>query len=191
MTVTLWSILIPAIPSRLAGLSDLVADVQEQIGERPIEILSLLDNRRMTIGEKRQRLVEQASGRYISFVDDDDDVHPDYVSRISDELTKQPAPDLVSFDFECDIAGVTGIVTAALRNPNEDFRNGGVTRRKPHQLCVWRTDLVYGARFPHTNRGEDFAWAQQMWPRIKREARVDKVLYRYNRRRSLREAYPA
>jgi glycosyltransferase involved in cell wall biosynthesis len=55
---------------------------EHQIGEFPVEHLILMDNKRRTVGEKRDALLRAAKGNYVAFVDDDDFISPDYVSLI-------------------------------------------------------------------------------------------------------------
>ena len=62
------SILIPATPKRVVShLQPLVAKLERQISEMPcpqeFEVLTFLDNRRRTIGEKRDALVQMSRGR--------------------------------------------------------------------------------------------------------------------------------
>ena len=39
-----------------------------------VEILLLFDNRHLTLGAKRNFILDRAKGDYISFIDDDDDI---------------------------------------------------------------------------------------------------------------------
>lgn len=66
---------------------------------RSVEILSLCDNRELSIGVKRQRLLALATGAYIAMVDDDDWVADTYVSDIVQALEK--GPDCVGFQLKC------------------------------------------------------------------------------------------
>jgi len=80
----LLSILTPAVPSRLGALDALCSELAAQIGELPVEHLVLLDNKRRTVGEKRDSLLRIARGDFVAFVDDDDKVSGDYVQAILD-----------------------------------------------------------------------------------------------------------
>ena len=53
----LLSILIPSIPSRFEMVRALVEKLELQIGDLPVEILVFLDNKRRSIGMKRDALV--------------------------------------------------------------------------------------------------------------------------------------
>ena len=78
---TQLSILTPTIPGREKQLLELTEKIQKQIGDLPVEHLSLCDNRKRSIGAKRQSLVDIAQGKYIAFCDDDDDISDDYVEE--------------------------------------------------------------------------------------------------------------
>ena len=90
------SILTPTIPSRKEQLSKLTEKIAKQIGDLPVEHLVFSDNRTRTIGAKRQALLDIARGEYIAFVDDDDDIKPDYVAEILSAI--QQGPDVITFE---------------------------------------------------------------------------------------------
>src|SRR5689334_10344559 len=56
-THPLLSILTPAVPARLRQLEWLMAKIDRQIGDKPVEHLILIDNKRRTVGEKRDALL--------------------------------------------------------------------------------------------------------------------------------------
>ena len=60
------SVLIPTIPSRSDNYLELMSNLLPQIKNNDqVEILSLSDNHQLSIGEKRNKLLEMARGRYI------------------------------------------------------------------------------------------------------------------------------
>ena len=74
------SILICSLASRADKLQRLMNVLQPQINDS-VELLVKTDNGEMPIGKKRNLLLEEASGAYIAFVDDDDLVSEDYVKN--------------------------------------------------------------------------------------------------------------
>ena len=102
----LVSILILSIPSRIEKyLISLYNKMLEQTKNYPeVEILCLIDNKSMTIGEKRQALLDSARGKWIAFMDDDDDITDDYMSTIINTIKEKPA-DVISFDQHCIVNG--------------------------------------------------------------------------------------
>jgi hypothetical protein len=78
-----WSILILTQPSRETFLKRLLHVLEPQVeGRYDVEIVTRLFDKGMDIGANRQRMIEEARGEYISFVDDDDLVPPNHVATI-------------------------------------------------------------------------------------------------------------
>jgi hypothetical protein len=183
----LLSVLIASIPSRVErNLLPLLRELEAQIGtSTDVEVLTLIDLRRMTIGEKRNRLRAIAAGRYSAFVDDDDRVSSDYVSGILEAMRSQPHRDVYCFDVwvhgydRVGIGGPEGMVCkygSGLQHANLPDR----FTRKPNHLMVFRTDLARRVRFPHTSHGEDDAWGALIARHVRTEGRIDRVLYHYD-----------
>jgi len=121
------SILIPSIPERADTLKSLIAKLEWQIkkaeAEKSVEIICLIDNKQITIGEKRNRLKNMANGEYFCFVDDDDDIYDEYIGAIL--VATLNGTDVISFDSWCDIEGETGRVSVSIHNEeNEQFVAG-------------------------------------------------------------------
>jgi len=72
--MTQLSILIPSIPTRFGRAKALYEKILALVGDKDIEILMLTDNKKRTIGEKREALKNASNGKYFMFVDDDDDL---------------------------------------------------------------------------------------------------------------------
>jgi hypothetical protein len=89
-----WDILITSIPHRHRTLCELLAalDVQIQPG---VGVRIWRDNLEHSYGEKCGQLTRSSPAEYVSFVDDDDMVAPDFVARVMDALRKEP--DYVGF----------------------------------------------------------------------------------------------
>jgi glycosyltransferase involved in cell wall biosynthesis len=74
------SILICTLPLRLEFLQRLEKILKPQLNEH-VQVLINADTD-MEIGKKRNKLISQAEGEYACFIDDDDLVTKDYVSKI-------------------------------------------------------------------------------------------------------------
>ncbi len=151
------SILTPAIPARLGQLEALCAKLSAQIGNHPVEHLCLLDNRKRSVGAKRDALLRAARGKYVAFVDDDDDVAGNYVSELLGVAVSDP--DVITFRQEATVNGAVGEIEFRLGSPNEPFAAGGVTRRNAWHVCAWRRSLAMLSNFPDNSYGEDWAYA--------------------------------
>jgi glycosyltransferase involved in cell wall biosynthesis len=184
----LVSILILSIPSRIEKyLIPLYNKMLEQTKNYPeVEILCLIDNKSMTIGEKRQSLLDSARGKWIAFMDDDDDITDDYMSTIINTIKEKPA-DVISFDQHCIVNGNQFIVNFNMSNPNERYVPGMThVKRPPFHMCFWKSDIAKQAKLEVSSYGEDFAWCLLMYPKVKSETHINKILhlYRYDDRTS-------
>jgi len=171
------SILTPTVPSRANQLAKLSAKIENQIGAHEVEHLVFCDNRKRSIGEKRQALIEMAQGEYIAFVDDDDDISDDYVSKILSAIERKA--DLVTFRQGITYNGRKSEIHFGVNNPDEILNYDGVTLRAPWHVCVWNRVKVKGCQFLSVNYGEDLAWSVQARKRIKTAVHIDTVLHYY------------
>jgi hypothetical protein len=192
---TLFSVLIPSVPSRIAKMQALFAKLQAQIGDLPVEVLCLLDNKKRSVGRKRGDLVAAARGFYVAFVDDDDDIAPDYIAKIVEAVRQETPcppsqwPEVIVFKQRCTFTNAKCISCLEIDGPpfeidhsiyNEmqavhQYPDGSwkdITR-KPWHHNVWRADIAKSEPFPDTNFGEDGGWVSKMWPKVKHEAKIE------------------
>ncbi len=159
------SILVPSIPDR---------EVKHWNLDHPeVEILVFADNKKRTVGEKRQGLLDLAKGVYIMYLDDDDEVSNDFLETVLPHLKKW---DAITFDQEAWINGKRYIINNSIHNEIEQLHYGAV-KRPPMCHSIWKRQLAKKARFPKSNYGEDHEWAKQLKP--KNEYHIDKVLHKY------------
>lgn len=177
------SILICGTPSRaLSKAFPLVCRLMAQLypDDKRVEILYLLDNKKRSVGAKRQALLDIANGDYVAYVDDDDEVAPEYCESILSAIEGSPEkPDVVTFDQVANIAGNLGQVRFGLGNPNDDFNPDAITLRNAWHVCAWRRELAQQFKFPDLMDGEDWAWAEQLCAVAKTSAHINKVLHFY------------
>lgn len=188
------SVLICSIPSRRRQLERLVDYLRWQMRQPEhrrghvqgfpypntplVEICVDLDDH-ITVGEKRQRLLERAVGQYVAFVDDDDMVSHDYITRVLKACAELP-----------DCCSLVGVITEDGNNPRRFehslkydswyTREDGVYIRTPNHLSAVRRDLALQAGFLAKNVGEDHAYSNALLPLLKSEASTgDEPLYLY------------
>ena len=171
------SILTPTIPSRKKQLAKLSEKIAKQIGDLPVEHLAFSDNRTRTIGAKRQALLDVARGEYIAFIDDDDDIEPDYVASIIDAIRSEA--DVITFEQNSYYNGAFSKVVFGLNNQDHPFQPNAITLRAPWHVCVWKRELVKSCQFGECNYGEDIIWARQARKKICSGFHIDKVLCTY------------
>ncbi len=189
----LLSILMPAVfdrDSRVLCDNITMTVMQEKL---PVELLALFDNRKRSIGLKRNVLLGAARGQYVMHLDDDDDLSPDAVQRIVETIaTTAGVADVISFDSKATIDdGNPFRVRTGIAYPNEQCSTVGGKwqdiRRKPWHWCAWKRTFAVTAAFPDGYIDEDAYWLRQLWGRYPTEFHIDSVLhrYRYNSKTSL------
>lgn len=99
-----WSILIATLASRQVKLRRLLDVLLPQAETGGVEVVGLHNRAELLIGDYRQALLESARGEYVSFVDDDDMVEPDYVPVILKAMAEKP--DYVAFQHAYYESGV-------------------------------------------------------------------------------------
>ena len=178
-----FSILIPALTERE---SKLVAELHRQIGDKPVELLVLTDNRKRSTGRKRQALLDLAQGRYITHLDDDDWVMPTYIEDVLAAVYLS-CPDVVVFDQLCFWNNDNPfVVRCGIEFENEGIHKDAEDRlwqdihRKPWHWNVWRADLAKSANFPDGYIDDDWFWLKQLMPKVKTQHRIEKVLHHYH-----------
>ena len=171
------SILTPTILEREKQLKSLEASIEEQIGNRPVEHLILSDNRKRSIGAKRQALLNIARGQYIAFVDDDDDIANTYV----EELLKAAASgaDVITFLQGATYNGQHSVVNFQLGQGDHAYQPGGITKRDAWHVNAWRRSRIAHCQFGETNYGEDLIWCQQARRMAETTVHIPEVLHFY------------
>jgi len=184
------SILTPSVPSRLEQLNALRAMLASQIGDQlAVEHLILIDNKRRTVGEKRDNLLRIALGRYVAFVDDDDFVSEDYINEIVARTWSNA--DVITFRQLATVNGQTAEIQFRLGNENQSFQPGMLVKRNAWHICAWRRELALTSHFPAWNYGEDWEFAAPLCRIAKTEEHIPKVLHYYRHDAKTTEApYP-
>ncbi len=129
----------------------------------------------------RQRMVETAGTDYVSFVDDDDVVNPDYVRRIVTAL--ETWPDYVGFQVQCYSDGYP-IAVAYHSLEFKRWRNlPGRFERDISHINPIRTRLALKADFSRTRSGraEDRDWVDQLRRSrvLKTQVVIPHIMYHY------------
>lgn len=182
------SILIPSLTSRAPMLAALLDNLNEQAAkcgmQSVVEILTEVDSGEQTIGTKRNKLLQRATGQYVCFHDDDDHPADEYVKMIMDCIKTG-----------CDNCSMTGVIRWDGANPElfehsikyTEYKTNGPTHgikyeRYPNHLNVIRRDIAQQFTFPEINHGEDTDWATQIFKSglLKNETTTNGVLYHYD-----------
>jgi len=180
----LWSILICSLKEREFTLKKLLDKLYKQINnDNRIEVLVECDSGEMSTGEKRNLLVSRAQGKYINFIDDDDDISDDYVLLTVTALEQDP--DCVgiqgllmsskgSFLFEHSIEHQGWYTTFNPKSPNDPMYI-----RTPNHLNPVRKVIAEQIGFPLKNFGEDGDYSMGIKRYLKTEVFIDHPIYFY------------
>jgi len=183
------SILILSIPSRIEKLQKLISRLESQITDNDVEILSLLDNKSFHIYEKRNELLEMARGDYICFLDDDDFITEDYVPSVLKAIDENP--DVICFKQHCNYNGYPFDVYFDINHqwsPMEQLRFNGISfndlKRPPFHMCPFKSEISKSEKFreKYDSNGqscEDADWLLRLYPKVKSQVFIDKVLHQY------------
>ncbi len=189
----LLSVLIPSIPSRFAMAQALVQKLEAQIGNEPVQLLLHLDNKKISIGQKRDQLNQAGIGGHLAQLDDDDDISSDYISRLLTAIRENPNVDVVTFVQRASINSREFTVRFGLGHENQqvDMSIQGALpdrNRVPFHCCAWRRTLAQKYHYPHIMWGEDFEFVKQLLTEAKSEIHIPHVIHYYRYNDSITEA---
>lgn len=174
------SILILSIESRAELLARLLGMLNPQLTP-DVELLTSIDNGEKSIGTKRNELLDQSTGRYVCFIDDDDLVATDYVASMLGAIALDP--NAVGFRLRYSVDGTFD--ADAIHSARNDkwetvIRNGAkVYLRTPNHLNPVRREIAVKHRFPEINYSEDREFSQRIMPDITTEVFINRVIYQY------------
>lgn len=186
----LLSILICTLPQRRISFYPLFKNLSgqwmdyltdhEEFEFHQLEILFDDRDTHVSVGIKRQTLLEGAAGKFVVYVDDDDQVSGDYVHSIFDVIAQNP-------DIDC--IGIKGIISTDGKGYknweiSKDFgswyEKDNVYYRTPNHISPVRREIAIRAGgFNDMKFGEDADYSQRILPFLKNEVKIDKQIYHY------------
>lgn len=156
-----WSVLIATIAGRESSLNGLLSRIREKVARVAptlrVQYLTYYDNRETSVGNKRQRLLETAYGKYMSFIDDDDDITDAYIEDLFNTITgnyhvMRLHGRIDSYKF---IHSIENRITDTMAT-SEEFR------RPPNHLNPMMTDVAKVIPFRNAIRAEDLDWTLRL-----------------------------
>ena len=200
------SVLICSLQKRLSKFTLLAEHLEKQVQGNPVEILWLGDNKTMSVGEKRNKLLTISKGDYVCFVDDDDWVADDYIDEILRGIASKA--DCVTFNavytsvdtlsptlplsakggknlpLEGDKKGYPGNVETidvyySLKNILNVDEPGKPRLRVPNHLIPMKREFALATMFAEKNFGEDTDYGLRVRRILKTEYKIEKPLYYY------------
>lgn len=192
------SILIPTIPSRESSLNNLLKILLPQMStftsskdydnnitilkyhNFDVEIIVCSDEKKITTGEKRNCLLKIAKGKYVIYIDDDDEVPNYYIN----ELKK-------ACDLDSDCFAINGKMTTDGQKEikwrlSKDYDNITIKEngvdvylRKTNHITGVKRELALLAPFPNKSNAEDKGYSDALNPFLKTEYKIELPMYHY------------
>lgn len=181
-----WSILIPTIPGRDGGLLRLVESIREKVARicpsLRYQLCINFDNKEMSIGTKRQALLEEAKGKYLSFIDDDDEITDAYIEDLW--ITVQGGYDTMRLRGQMSQYTFVHSTEMTLSSPMATLEEPPVFQRPPNHLNPMLADVAKLVPFKNAVYGEDLDWTLALFRTgyLQTEYRSDpsRIHYIYN-----------
>jgi glycosyltransferase involved in cell wall biosynthesis len=182
--IPILSILICHIPEREAKLGQLYNVLIPQVRKRnDVEVLvNSIPRGKITVGEKRNLLLQSAKGKYVCFIDDDDLVSAGYIEKIM-EAAK----------LNRDCIGFAGLYRRPGRS-DWTFRHSITVNRwcrdkvkriyfrSPNHLNPIKREIALSVGFKPINVGEDKDFSDRIKPLIRSECFIESVIYIYQKK---------
>ena len=174
------SILIPTLPTRIDCYANLIKMLNKQVIENNlmnrVQILSLCDTKEISVGEKRNILLNKSNGKYVCFIDDDDIISPNYLIKLI--LAIDSGADVITFcgDY-VENTNVTPFSISMLHRGNYNHPN--IFYRLPNHLCPVKREIALSCQFTDKNFGEDSDYSERINKYIKNEFHIQDKLYFY------------
>lgn len=158
-----------------------------------VEILLNIDGGQQPSGAKRHGLLQQARGNYVACIDDDDELHEQYLQLLLDACAADV--DVITFNLEFvrrdakPSAPTRRPAHALFRAPQREIWRFGLTgdNRKQGQmsanhLCAWRRSIAQRVAWcPVLGYADDQLWYKPLMAAglVKTTQHIPQTLYRY------------
>ncbi len=143
-----------------------------------VEICMISDQKEMTLGDKRGRLYQMASGEYSWQIDSDDLIAENAIELILAAIDQKP--DVITFREKCMMNCAYYTSNHSLKYDKwRDNHDGYHYTRTPFYKDVIKTEIAKSVQFPYIRYNEDEQWAAALKPHLKTEVHIDEELYYY------------
>jgi hypothetical protein len=179
------SILICHLEDRVQEIGRLIQILVPQVTER-VEYLIETDKGEMSVGQKRNKLIQRAQGEYVAFVDDDDTVSCDYVSKILSAIDKYrenhggTSPDCIGLEGEMFYENRAKFNFKHSIQFAGWYTGGDAFIRTPNHLNPVLRRIAVLVPFPEKFRGEDQSYSHAIKRLLKTEQYIRGPIYKYN-----------
>lgn len=148
----------------------------------PVEVLFEKDNKEISVGAKRQKLLERAQGKFVCFVDDDDDVSGNYIAAIIYAIKEKPGIDCIGFLQHATYDGKNPEINKLSLQYSQwgDNIDGFAHVRTPyHKTPILLSKVVQCGGFKDMRYSEDHDFSKRVYELLRSEAFIEQELYYY------------
>lgn len=184
------SILMATTPDRSEMFVRLYNEIQRQISYMDTfhsslgEIEVLVDDSKrfleggLSIGKKREALLNRVTGKYMCYLDSDESIAPNYLETLV-RLCHQDK-DACTFRAIAKTDHFWGIINMGLTYPDLEASPNFVTLRNVWHVCPIKTTIAKEHKFNNISYGEDIEWLLEVRKHLTSEAKAEIILLQYN-----------
>lgn len=189
--IIMLSVLIPSIPSRAKMFAQLFSKLYDQkkyltethpmLGDVQlfVDVGDAFLNGGSSIGKKRESLVNNATGKYLCFLDDDESIAPNYLETLVRLCNEDK--DVCTFRNLTKLDTFWTVVDMSLSHTeNEQVTPDVIVKRKPWHVCPVRSEFAKRYEFEDSNYGEDWQWFERVLSHCHNEAKTNAIIHQYN-----------
>ena len=173
------SILIPSLNERNVKLENLKSELNQQIDRKSVQVISMVDDRQLSIRQKRNMLLNQSSGEYVAFIDDDDLISKDYIEKVLNGVKNNPSCSSLTGRIIFSDGYSRSFIHSLKYDRWIDDHESKVYYRPPNHLNAVKRDIAKAVGFPSINVGEDRYFSMGIKSLLKKEEWIDGVIYQY------------
>jgi glycosyltransferase involved in cell wall biosynthesis len=177
------SVLICTMPERYYSFTSLKESLEKQIEQNKLNgLVEILSDDRMdiTIGQKRNNLMQAAKGKFVAFIDDDDDVHTDYLRLIVEAIQNNPELDCIGINGEIIFDKIHHRQWFVSIKYEEWHEKDLIFYRTPNHLSPIKREIAVKCAYPDSSFGEDRFFSDLIFPLLKNEVVIETPLYIYH-----------
>lgn len=147
--------------------------------QEQVEIIVLVDNKKMMLGDKRNKAINISQGEYYSFIDDDDRISGDYILTLLNAINEY-APDVITFLADVSINGDDPKPCRYSIDYVSDQNTANQYNRLPNHICCVKSEIGKQVSFPNIKYGEDSGYSKLLRPLLNNETHIPRALYYYD-----------
>jgi len=174
------SILICTIPDRESMFTSLKNNLFTQICGYEDKVEVIFDKRtEISIGKKRNDLLQKAKGDFIVYIDDDDVVSEKYVELLVNCIESNPNIDCIATNGIITTNGVNEKKWYISKEYRTWYEENHIYYRTPNHISPVKREIALKVGFPEKDFGEDYEYSTRILPFLESESIISEPIYHY------------